>query len=132
MGPSFDHQFGDSLRNFHTHLRRDRTVFSDEPSHSIIVIQIEIRRWILHNPGFFVVWVVCGKTLPSRIMADLLTTLQTVTNLVPFQIYSQAASNTVAALHMLPNTFGIAVGGLTSGIIFTRCVLILKREQADD
>lgn len=132
MGPSFDHRFGGSLRSFHTHLRHDRTIFGKEPSHSIIIIEIESRGWILHNPGFFVVWVVCGKTLPSRIMADLLTTLQTVTNLVPFQIYSRAASNTVAALHMLPNTFGIAVGGLISGMIFTRCVLILMREQADD
>ncbi|KAB2569230.1 Vacuolar membrane amino acid uptake transporter fnx2 [Lasiodiplodia theobromae] len=53
-------------------------------------------------------------------LIGIVSVIITVTNLVPFQIYSRAASNTVAALQMLPNTFGIAVGGLISGMIFTR------------
>lgn len=65
-------------------------------------------------------------------MIHLLTSLQTVTHLVPFIIYSQGASNTVAALHLLPTSIGVAVGGVSSGIIFTRFVLTLKRDQMDD
>ncbi|EKG18667.1 Major facilitator superfamily [Macrophomina phaseolina MS6] len=44
----------------------------------------------------------------------------TLTNLVPFFIYTQGASNTMAALCMVPSSVGAAVGGLASGITFTR------------
>ncbi|GME35401.1 Major facilitator superfamily [Neofusicoccum parvum] len=43
-----------------------------------------------------------------------------VTNLVPYFIYTQGISNTMAALCMVPSSFGAAVGGLASGFTFTR------------
>lgn len=49
-----------------------------------------------------------------------LTPWQTLTNLVPLFIYTQGVSNTLAALFIVPSSVGAAVGGLASGITFTR------------
>ncbi|OJD30429.1 mfs transporter [Diplodia corticola] len=46
--------------------------------------------------------------------------LATITNLTPFYIYTLGASNTMAALYMVPSSVGAASGGLASGIVFTR------------
>lgn len=132
VGASFDHQFGGSLHSCHTNLRHDRKILGYKPTDSIITTKIESRRWILYNPVFDFVWNIRGKTSPSFQMIHLLTSLQTVTHLVPFIIYSQGASNTVAALHMLPTSIGVAVGGVSSGIIFTRCVWTVTRDQVEN
>ncbi|OMP88520.1 putative MFS-type transporter, partial [Diplodia seriata] len=43
-----------------------------------------------------------------------------ITNLTPFYIYTKGASNTMAAVYMVPSSVGAATGGLASGIAFTR------------